>query len=111
MWVRGVIPMPTPPPGLASLPDPYEAKWWPGWLLAWRWTDERRGEWTGYVNFTRPNGLQYLHWIPDMLLRQRSADQVSGDRARTVSPAEDSDSVDEHDDAPGGTRTVASARR
>ena len=71
MWVRGIVPIPEPPPGLAKATDPYEAARWPGVVLSWRWTDGRRGEWSALVEYRRPNGLAYHHWLPDTLLRRR----------------------------------------
>jgi hypothetical protein len=44
VWVRGVFPMPDPPPGIARPNDPYEAKWWPGVIVDWRWTDRKHAE-------------------------------------------------------------------
>ena len=71
--IRAVIPMPDPPPGLPRSPDPYATDWWDGTLLAWRWTDKPRGEWTALVRYTRPNGLTYEHWVPNTVLEQVTA--------------------------------------
>jgi hypothetical protein len=71
VWVRGVLPLPIPPPGIARPNDPYEAKWWPGLIVAWRWTDKKHAEWTALVSYQRPNGLQYLHEGAGPLLTER----------------------------------------
>lgn len=60
-----VRPPAAPPaaPGLQVAPDVDGGSWLPGVLLAWRWTDETAGTWSGLVRYSRGNGLVYEHWL------------------------------------------------
>lgn len=71
--------MPDPPPGIARPNDPYEATWWPGVIVDWRGTDKKHAEWMALVSYQRPNGLQYLHWSPGILLKERLDDELRSD--------------------------------
>jgi hypothetical protein len=66
--VEAVIERPEVPPWIVHPLPPHEpADHWPGWLLAWRWTDQGKGLWTGQVQYRR-DGLTYEHTVSGELL-------------------------------------------
>lgn len=67
-----VYPPAAPPaaPGLTIAPDRDRGAWLSGVLLAWRWTDETAGTWSGLVRYSRGNGLVYEHWLPHEAIRR-----------------------------------------
>ena len=67
MTIQATIERPPAPPWVGQVPYPERVDAWAGQLIAWRWTDQPTGAWTGLVRYTR-EGLLYEHWVSGELL-------------------------------------------